>query len=344
MKVLIVGAGVAGTSLAHHLNDRGVDFKVIENTRNQSSVVAAGILNPLVFRRMNLSWRTGEFMPFADAFYTKMETVLGAKFYIRKPIRRFLASEQEAGYWLEKQHQDGFSAFMKEQDDYDRNFPSPQNTFGTGVVLRTAMVDTASYIPAQWNWLKARGRLIEETLDYAELDPGTGTYKGEPYDYIIFAQGKDGRSNPWFSHLPLQATKGELLTVSLPELSQEESLNRKCFLFPVGETHFRVGSTYGWDQDNVEPTEKGKETILENLKSLTDATPEIISHNAGVRPTTPDRRPFLGKHPQFPKLVIANGLGTKGYMTAPLLMAELAEYLLNGRSLHPEADLARFDR
>ena len=344
MKILIVGGGIAGTSLAHNLNDRGIDFRVVENTRNQSSLMAAGILNPLVFRRMNLSWRAAEFMPFSGDFYQRMEKLLELQFFIRKPIRRFFASEQEAGYWLQKQEENVYSDYMKIQDERDKNYDSPQNTFGTGLVLNSAMVDTAAYIPAQWQWLKDQGKLIEETFDYSAFNPETAAYKGESYDFVVFAQGKDARNNPWFGNLPLQATKGELLTISLPALSQEESLNRKCFLFPLGDSKFRIGSTYGWDQDNVETTEAGKLAILENLKSLTDEIPEIIDQQAGVRPTTPDRRPFLGKHAEFPKLAVANGLGTKGYMTAPLLMKELADHLIDGAELHHEVSIIRFDK
>jgi glycine/D-amino acid oxidase-like deaminating enzyme len=60
-----------------------------------------------------------------------------------------------------------------------------------------------------------------------------------------------------------------------------------------------------------------------------------------MRPTTFDRRPFMGKHPEFDKLFVFNGLGTKGYMLAPLLSAELCNWIEGKSELHPEVTLDR---
>lgn len=342
MKLLIIGGGIAGTTLAQHCIDRNMEFRLVEKGTNECSQMAAGIMNPLVFRRINVSWRVAEMLPFAADFYRRMETRLNGSFFSEIPIRRLFASEQEAGYWRQKQDQPVYSDYLKSLDEADAQFPSEKNTFGTGVVRGSAIVKAAQYIPAQWRWLEEQGKLDRSAVDYAAIDPVAGTYKGEAFDCIVFAEGKDGRSNPWFNFLPLQATKGELLTIEAPTLSQSESLNRKCFLFPLGNGQFRVGSTYVWDTDDTTITTAGREAIVENLGSVTDEPFTIVDQQAGVRPTVTDRRPLLGKHPEYPKLAIANGLGTKGFMMAPLLMRELLEHLTEGKALHPEADIVRF--
>lgn len=342
MNVLIIGGGVAGTTLAHWCTNHKVDYRLVDPGVNHSSAVAGGIINPLVFRRMTLSWRAGELIPYAKTFYRSMETLLGSLFYHDVTIRRFFASEQEAGYWQQKQHLSEYEPFMTVQEEADRSFASPHNTFGTGRVKGSAYVDAPEYYAAQLKWLNEQGKLSLSSVDYNSIDPVSGTYEGTTYDFIIFCEGKDGRKNPWFNYLPLQQTKGELLTIHAPTVSQAESLNRKCFMLPVGNGLFKVGSTYAWDTDNVIVTEEGKQTILGNLASVTSEPYEVVNQVAGVRPTVTDRRPLLGKHPEFPKLVIANGLGTKGYMIAPLLMKELMEHLTDGTSLHPEGDIERF--
>ena len=205
-------------------------------------------------------------------------------------------------------------------------------------------VDSVPYYEAQRTWFIDRGLLESAELNYADIDPETAAYKGETYDYIVFCEGKDGKTNPWFGYLPLQQTKGELLTIHAPSVSQKELLNRKCFMLPVGNDQFKVGSNYEWDTDNAVVTAAARALIEENLKSVTGEPYEVTDQAAGVRPTVTDRRPLVGKHPDFPKLVIANGLGTKGYMIAPLLMKELADHLTEGKALHPEADITRFKK
>jgi len=342
MKILIIGGGIAGTTLAQLCEEKGIDFRLMEKGENACSEMAAGILNPMVFRRMNLSWRVDEMMPSAVSFYRKMEEKLGQSFYSEVPIRRFLASEQEAGYWIKRQHLAVYSDYMEEQTAEDLNFPSEKNTFGTAVVKGGGFVNAKAYIPAQWNWLSENGKLDRSLLDYAKVDPEKGTYNKEQFDYIVFAQGKDLLYNPWFSYLPLEATKGELLTVEAPTIPQKESINRKCFMFPIGNGKFRVGSTYVFGADDTEITEEGRKTIEEQMTSVTSEQYTIVDQLAGVRPTVSDRRPLLGKHPEFPKLVVANGLGTKGYMIAPLIMEELLDHLLKGKALNPETDSGRF--
>ncbi len=343
MRILIVGGGVAGISLAFGLKKRATDVTLVDNGKNVSSSVAAGLINPLVFRRMTLSWRLAELMPFATQFYRELEQTLDVSFFHEITIRRLFASDQEREFWLKKQEQDDFQPYMEMLTDEDLNFPLPENTFGTGRVKQAYYVDTESFLTSGLNRLKQENALIQEDFDYNQLQPVDGTYKGETYDYIVFCEGKDGKYNPYFSYLPLQQTKGEVLTLRSKEISQAESLNRKCFLLPTGNEQFKVGSTYVWNTDNSEITETGKNTILENLKSITSLPFEVIEQRAGVRPTVLDRRPLLGKHPEFPQLVFANGLGTKGYMLAPKIMDEVIQHILNNRELNPECSIARFN-
>lgn len=342
MRFLIVGAGLAGTTAAHLLRERHMAFELMDSGENVSSAVAGGIINPLVFRRMTLSWRLDELLPVAHRFFEKREQEMNKQFYHAVPIRRFFASEQERDFWLKKQDLPDFQPYMQTQTSLDAAFPSPSNTHGTGLVLQSGYVDAARYTEANRLFFEELGVLRKEKMDYSQLDPIAGSYKGVAYDCILFCEGKDALYNPWFRTIPLQATKGEVLTIDCATASQEESYNRKCFMMPIGNHQFRVGSTYDWDVDNTIPTEVGKKTITENLASILTEDYTISSHHAGVRPTIKDRRPVLGRHPHFPKLAIGNGLGAKGYMLAPLIIEELLDHLIAGTPVHPETRIERF--
>lgn len=342
MHFLIVGAGLAGTTAAHLLRERGFTFELLDSGKNVSSAVAGGIINPLVFRRMTLSWRLDDLLPVALRFFEQRTLEMNKQFYYSIPIRRFFASEQEREFWLKKQDLPEFQPYMQQQTAFDAGFPDPNNTYGTGLVLQSGYVDAARYTESNRLFFKQLGVLRSEQMDYAQLDPIAGSYKGVTYDCILFCEGKDALYNPWFKTIPLKATKGEVLTIDCTKASQKESYNRKCFMMPIGNHQFRVGSTYDWDVDNTIPTEAGKKIITDNLASILTEDYTITSHHAGVRPTIKDRRPVLGRHPNFPKLAIGNGLGAKGYMLAPLILKELLDHLIDGTPVHHETRIERF--
>lgn len=343
-QTLIVGAGLAGICVAWRLHEAGHDFQVIDSGINTGSRVAAGIINPLVFRRMTKSWRIDEFLPEVQAFFGQLSEAWGRAYYEEIPIRRAFSHQQEQDLWLEKQEAEAFSPYMKTLDASDMENETVKNTFGTGKVLQSGFIRTGAFLDDAHSWLKSEGRLREEAFDHAQLDPETGTYQGEAYSEIIFCEGYQGIYNPWFSWLPLESTKGEILTVQSTELPEGELLNRKCFILPVGNQAFKIGATYSWRSPNTEITQEARELLIQNAASLTDAGFEVINHEAGVRPTVQDRRPLMGTHAEFPKLKIFNGLGTKGYMMAPLLSREFVAYLKDGSALHSEVDIIRYEK
>ena len=55
-KILIVGAGLAGTLTAWELKKRGVDVTLCDNNSSSASKVAAGLFNPVSFKRVVEVW------------------------------------------------------------------------------------------------------------------------------------------------------------------------------------------------------------------------------------------------------------------------------------------------
>jgi glycine/D-amino acid oxidase-like deaminating enzyme len=70
---------------------------------------------------------------------------------------------------------------------------------------------------------------------------------------------------------------------------------------------------------------------------------EVIAHDSGIRPASPDRRPMVGKHPAFDHLYIFNGLGAKGYMLAPSLAEMLCNALIQQTTLLADLHPYRFN-
>lgn len=341
---LVVGGGLGGLCIVQHLLDLNKKVTIIDRGVNKSSVIAAGLINPLVFRRMTKSWRLDELLPYARNFYLNLEKETGQHFFHPIVIRRFFSSEQEKGFWMDKQENSEFTDFMFPVTERDLNYNEhgTKNEFGSARVNNAAWLNTTIFLNALSKKLAAQCQFIRSEFDYAKLNPSNGHYDGIDYSHVIFCNGYENINNPYFNNLPVQTTKGEVLTVKSYALPSDESINRKCFVLPIGNDEFRIGATYVWDAPNDNPTEEGKNEILNKLTALGSYQLDITDHKAGIRPTSPDRRPITGQHPEFNHLYLFNGLGTKGYMIAPLLSKEFVDFLAFGTPIDPETDLNRF--
>ena len=339
---LVVGAGLSGICMATHLIKNGHSVTLMDSGENYSTAVAAGQINPLVFRRMTKSWRVDEYLPYAEQFYTDLGIDTELPIYYPIQIRRMFSSAHEKVMWLEKQDREGFSNYLERITPEDDVYDLAQNDFGSGRIKKSSYVNATNFLEGAKKWIQERGEIIVEKVDYSLIDPSTSSYKGKMFDFILFCEGSQNSDNPWFNQYIVEHTKGEVLTLKSMEISEDESLNRKCFLLPVGKNTFRLGATYVWNTPERTLTQEAKDELLDKVKLLTKKAFEVIDHQVGIRPTTPDRRPIIGKHPQFEKLLIFNGLGTKGYLMAPLLAKEFVEYLDNDKELDKEVRIERF--
>lgn len=321
---------------------RGQQVQLIDSGENHSSSIAAGMVNPIVFRRMNKSWRLDEFLPEAQAFYREISQEIGEELYHPIVIRRFFSSQQERQIWEERQEQEAYKHYLHPLLQEDIQHEGAHNLFGSGRVKNAFWINAAKWVAANNAFFQQQGLLNFGEFDPNTWDPQTRTYRNIAYDKVIFCLGYRQKSEHTFSYLPLQQTKGQTLLIESDQLPTDESLNRKCFVLPVGKNQFRVGATYEWNNASLETTEAARDQLIEMLSSLGTYDYQILEQRAGVRPTVLDRRPLMGEHPEYQGVYIFNGLGTKGYMMAPTLANELASFILDQTPLHPETDIRRF--
>jgi len=61
---IIIGQGIAGTVLSHELLKAGKKVLVVDNGfTTSSSMMAAGMWNPILFRKLKKSWKAEELLP-----------------------------------------------------------------------------------------------------------------------------------------------------------------------------------------------------------------------------------------------------------------------------------------
>lgn len=340
---LIVGSGIAGICFAETVLQSGKTFKAFEDFSTSSSRVAGGLYNPVILKRFSTVWNAKEQLDYGLPFYARIAQRTGAEFDFRIPIYRKFASVEEQNNWFQAADKPSLSPFLSGKIVH-KNYQSITSAYGFGEVLMTGYVDTAVLLDSFNRFLEENKLFVKEHFDHSKLIVADDhiQYGDLKARHIIFAEGFGMIHNPYFNHLPLDGTKGELLVIKAPDLNLDVVLKSSVFILPVGNDLFKVGATYNWDDKTDEPTEAGKQELLGELRNLIDCDFEIVDHFAGVRPTVKDRRPLVGTHHLYKNVHLLNGLGTRGVMLGPVLAKALFDSIETNEPLDNQIDIKRF--
>lgn len=342
---IIVGSGIAGICFSEICLQNNKSFLVFEDYSTSSSRIAGGLYNPVILKRFSEVWKAKEQLEFGLPFYQQISDRIKLEFDFKIPIFRKFASVEEQNNWFQAADKPNLSPFLSTTIVH-QNYQSIDSRFGFGKVLQTGYIDTSSLLDGYVTYLKNSNNFKEEKFDYSQIEilDDKICYKDIVAKNIIFAEGFGLQYNPYFSELPLDGTKGELLIIKAPKLDLDVVLKSSIFILPIGNDLFKVGATYNWEDKTNTPTEEGKQELIGNLKELIDCDFEIVEHFAGVRPTVKDRRPLVGAHNEYQRLHVLNGLGTRGVMLGPWLAKELYENIENNIPLDIQIDIKRLNK
>ncbi|MBC8288886.1 MAG: FAD-dependent oxidoreductase [Planctomycetes bacterium] len=340
---VIIGQGLAGTCLAWQLLWRGSRVLVIDwEDSDSASRVAAGLMTPVTGQRLVPSWWLDEFWPAALEFYRRVEAEVEASFLLEPGQVRLFASEPEHERFTKRDLAENRDWIVARASVHSDEF---QNEHGGFEIPRAARLNVAAFLEASRNHLQKLG--LYQT---GEVDPDTDvSIAGKAVEIrrlgvasrqLVFCQGFAASKNPWFNEVRFDATRGEILTLKIPGLTETRIVNRGVWLAPLGGDLFRVGATYDWENLAAGPTEAGREELCRRLREFLKLPFEVVDHSAGIRPIVVGRHPIIGLHSEHPQLGIFNGLGSKGSLQAPLLARQLAELLLDEKSIDSEVNVA----
>lgn len=339
----IIGQGLAGTTLAWHLLEKGATVKIFDQgKKHTSSWAAAGLYNPVTGRKMVKTWMADQLFPYLQSFYQQIENKTHSQFLHPKPIYRPFLSVEEQNDWLVQANNKAYAPFV-EQVASKSMFPESVNDAYGGLLLQqSGYLDVNNYLDASRRFFSQKGVFEQLSIDYDQLIIGEDHVEiGEQSaTKIICCEGPDTTENPFFNWLPFSPVKGELLLIK-PAEPLEVVYNRGIFVLPVGEL-CKVGSTYNHQDLTYQPTKSGRQYLEEKLEKLCKFRYETVGQIAGVRPATQDRKPFVGMHPKYKPLAIFNGLGTKGVSLAPYFAREFTEVLLSGQSMQEAVNIQRY--
>jgi glycine oxidase len=345
---LIVGAGIAGTTLALELWKRGKRVGVIDNGNpHSSSRVAAGMMNPMVPRNVQKAWKCDEIYPQVFSYYENWEQHMGARFIHRIPTLQVHKNASHTKNWERRSKEKGFQQHLspvaaQEIQVPDKGIPLP---FGGAVCHLSGKLDVSEFLLAAYSFFEVNGiHKLDLHFKYEDLhfENGHWNYGNLVSTHMVFAEGIGLYQNPYFNFLPLGATGGDILELEIPHLQEQFILKRKEWLIPIGNSRWLGGSTYHNEDLSTEPHREHAEALMSLFQEWIPQKITLIQHRRAARPTVATWRPFLGTHHQHPNMHVYNGLGSKGSSLVSYLSPQFAEHLCTGLNLSTEVDISRF--
>ena len=340
---LIVGLGLAGVSFCEQLEKSNKTYKVISDTSQTSSVVAGGLYNPVILKRFTMAWNAKEQLEIAIPFYKSLEKKLEAKLEYKLPVLRRFASIEEQNMWFEASDKTGLKDFLSPVIQENKN-PNLDAPLGFGEVLNTGRIDTAQLLSSYEKYLLSKNAFLLETFNHSALKINSDSivYESINAKRIVFSEGFGMKKNPFFNYLPMTSTKGEYLTIKAPDLNESNAIKSSIFLIPWEKDLYRVGATYKWKDTTNLPTETSRTELVQKLNKFLKSDYEVVDQLAGIRPTVTDRRPLVGRHPEYDNLYVLNGFGSRGVMIAPYASEQLLNSIEKEETIHYEMDISRF--
>lgn len=342
---IIIGQGISGTLLSYNLLQAGKRVIVVDEQQpDTASYVASGVINPITGRRVVRTWMIEELLPFAWKIYEDIGTDLGIEIVSQADIISFHASEQMSNAWRERiQEGEEYLQNIHNQHIYEQYFEVRN---GIGLTTPCLLVNLHDFLQIWRERLSEKGYLLTECFDEEQciISNGQVSYRHIKAEKVIFCNGINGYSNPYFSKLPHALSKGEALIVSIPGLPRTNIYKQGINIVPFQNDTFWVGSSFEWDFEHKHPTQAFRDKTETALKDWLKLPITVLDHISAVRPASLDRRPFVGLHPVHPEVGILNGMGTKGCSLAPYFAHQFTQHLISGQSIHPAASLSRFTK
>jgi len=346
---IVVGLGIAGISFCEELEHHQKSFVVFDSSKDASTKVAAGVINPVVLKRFTPVWNAKKHLSSSILFYQQLSKKINHKLFKETSMFRLFKSVAEQNNWMVASDKKELENFL-DPKIINQNIPHVKGSFGFGKVNSTGRVDTVALVENYKIYLERINSFQNNEFDYSLL-----AIKNQQISYnhiiakhIVFCEGAAVVKNPYFpkkekrSEAPiLIPNKGEYLIVKSIDLKLDIMLKSSLFIIPLGNDYYKVGATYDRDDVSVQVTTQAREELVSKLKEIITCDFEVVDQVAGLRPTTRDRRPFLGSLNESKQMVFFNGLGTRGITAAPSLAKILFNYIENNTEIPTEINIRR---
>jgi len=355
----ILGGGIAGLSLADSL--KKYDFSTIVIDANTigsgASGVPGGLVNPATGRRAKKSWKAEQCYEAIASNLEKVQNSEPEQFYINNGLLRPALLEKMARKMKEQYESttwpDGWCQW-KSKAEIQEIHPGI-NCVDGGLWLPIGLtVNIGKYMQAYARYLENHGthiltgqqpqKIYKDNTWHVELPETTIRAK-----YVVFATGHRIAKSEYWDWLPINLIKGQIAAFKPANdpLSFSHSISSLGYIANLNQDNtFVQGSTYEHDFGHLNPDNDGEAYLRKRMRRTLPQLEEqsaVVDQWAGVRTSTPDYKPILGKHPTNKNMHVFAALGSKGLLYGKFLAEHYANHFVNGQALYPEIAIDRFD-
>ncbi|MBD3615046.1 MAG: FAD-binding oxidoreductase [Gracilimonas sp.] len=355
----VFGAGISGTAIANELAKRDKKILLIDPHVSENAPGApAGLVNPATGRRAKKSWRCQECMEALRELVDELirfsgrDDLISDTGTIRPAINEKLADNFKEA--LDKYNwPEGWIRWINEEEVSELN-PEIAPNFGALFLDCGFTVYVDRYLNTYRKYLREKGvKCRYEKAEYQAGESGDGFRikfeNGEVLnaEHVIVAAGHQTPGFRDWEYLPLHRVKGQIVWFEADEdLDWNHATSAMGYSLRRGDRDLIVGSTYEHKFEDLDTTEKAFNQIKGKLVKMFPNIAEKVRKKdqmAGVRVTTPNRLPVIGRHPQNKNLCIYTAMGSKGLLFSQYVGSLLAEHLINNVQIPEEIDTVRFE-
>ncbi len=125
----VIGGGIAGSTVTYELLKRNKKVILFDDEDTKATIIAGGLINPIMGRKMNIAWKESHIFEFAKNYYQEIEKTIKSNFFIEKNIFRPFTTENQKNELVDKLENDKNmkNFILKIKDGKIYNFSNDSN-------------------------------------------------------------------------------------------------------------------------------------------------------------------------------------------------------------------------
>jgi glycine/D-amino acid oxidase-like deaminating enzyme len=332
---LILGQGLLGSLLALDLCAQGASVIIADFApRRCSSLVSAGMMDPISGQRFALSWRYEETTTYALSVYEKLSSLIGHPLITPRTIYRLFRDTIDSDTFHKKYTAGTLTPYIADIFTHSPH-PDVAAPFGGVTIQGGYHIEVGQLIHSLRQYFIESNQLL--------INPNPAVLENMHVKATIHCTGAYAHLSHYFSWLPFRNSRGETIIFDAPDFYTDSILNNGNWIAPMKTGGYRAGATYAWESLFHPPTEAGYIAISAHIKALIPKiSTQIMSTESGTRSIMADSRPVIGQHPIHSTHWVASGLGSKGTQIAPFISSHLSKSLIKNTPIDDEISINRF--